>query len=154
MIINELKLLLTETFTFSCFIFASINDNKIGSFFKLKEKIPDLLRTSLIYTYKCTNCQVSYVGQTGLQLKMRISKHMGISHRTGFPLSSPENSAIREHSNNTGHQISTEGFEILTSASNLTDRRILESLYIKNLRPTLNGDNSSIPLFKSLSTFL
>lgn len=145
--INILQPILKRTFTSSEFIFIPVNNYNIASFFRFKEKIPDLLRSSLIYSFNCTSCQASYVGQTGLQLKVRISKHAGKSFRTGRYLSSPEESSIRSHAELNHHRISESDFKILTLASTSLDRRILESLCIKQLKPNLNIDNSSIVLY-------
>ena len=88
----------------------------------------------------------SYVGQTVMQFKVRISQHQGRSYRTGNYLTCPENSKILEHSLNSGHPVVENDFKILDYCDNF-DIRILESLYIHKLKPSLNDQHSSTDLF-------
>ena len=115
-------------------------------FFMFKDHIPDLVRSSVVYKYTCAECKARYIGQTGLQLKLRICKHLGVSHRTGKSIAAPEASAIRSHASNTGHSIKNDSFVILSSSQSATQRLTLESLYIKNLKPELNLDQASVKL--------
>jgi len=145
--INSLNPTLHKTFPAVQFIFTPVNGFKISNFFKLKDTIPLGLRSSLVYQFTCADCNARYIGQTGLQLNLRISKHLGLSYRTNLPLTTPESSSIRTHSLDMKHSVSREKFEILASANDSLSRRILESLYIRELKPELNKDLSSIPLF-------
>jgi len=117
-LIDVLIPMLNRAFTSSQFIFGPINNFKTSSFFAFKDRIPCMLRSSLVYSYNCADCNIWLVGQTGLQLKLRISKHAGLSYRKGRPLSSPEDSAIRKHTEESQHGFSADGFKSLTTASN------------------------------------
>ena len=128
------------------FHFINKNNHSIGSYFRVKDTIPTLLSSRVIYKYTCADCQVDYVGQTGLQLKMRAYKHMGLSFRTSLPISQPEHSAIRSHSDQLKHPILFTNFSILDTSNVEAERRILESLYIKHLKPALNDTISSTKL--------
>ena len=121
------------------------NDFSIGSLFKFKDRLPPLLRTSVVYQYSCGQCSSSYIGQTVKQLKVRISQHKGRSFRTNSLLSCPENSKILDHSLNSGHPIIDNNFKILDSCKN-NDLRILESLWIHKVKPSLNDLSSSAGL--------
>ena len=55
-------------------------------------------------------------------------------------------SSIRDHIVNTDHSASINDFCIINTASNELDLLIHESLLILRDRPTLNQQNSSIPL--------
>src|SRR6201990_69212 len=136
---------LEATFPQCQFILINYNSLSIHTFFRHKESIPMLLRSSLIYIFKCASCNAAFVWRTCLQLKMRIAKHRGVSFRTDLPLSSPEHSAIRDHGDT--HPFSSSDFSILRHSSSLLDRRILESLYIKTHSPSLNDQASSTILF-------
>ena len=105
--------------------------------FNHKDKIITPMCSSVIYLYTCLGCNSQYVGSTIRQLQCRISEHKGLSVRTKLPLSSPNYSSIREHSQNTNHNITDNQFKILT-ATNKIDIRILESLYIHKMKPKLN----------------
>jgi hypothetical protein len=81
-----------------------------------------------------------------LQMFMRTSKHKGVSFRTGLPITKPEKSSIREHSNSHDHPIKTSNFSILGSCQNAIDLRILESIYISQQKPQINDYQSAIDL--------
>lgn len=144
---GDLSLTLGKFFPQCKPIFINTNSSSIGTYFNCKPRLPLLVESSLVYLYTCADCQNCYVGQTGLQLQVRISKHKGCSFRTGRPLSNPEVSSIRQHSEANSHSIASDSFSILSRSSWDLDRKILESLFIKKLSPTLNGDDSSIKLY-------
>ena len=121
------------------------NSFTIGSLFSFKDRLPLMLRTSVIYQYSCGQCSSSYIGQTVKQLKVRISQHKSRSFRTNNLLTCPENSKILEHSLNFGHSIHDNNFKILDNPHNF-DLRILESLWIHKLKPSLNDRSSSTEL--------
>ena len=77
------------------FVFRS--STRISSFFPFKDKVPKLMRSGVVYLFKCRCCSASYVGQTTRHLHTRISEHLGISPITGKPSSSPVMSSIFSH---------------------------------------------------------
>ena len=120
----------------------------IGSLFKFKDTVPYLMRSLVVYKYTCPRCNLgTYLGSTRRMLKVRIDSHRGVSHRTGCNLSKKEFSNIRDHANKCKAQINYDNFEIIGQATNDTSLLILESLYIKQLVPSLNSQSSSAPLF-------
>ena len=62
-------------------------------------------------------------------------------------LTSPPYSSIREHASACDSPVSLDNFSILGSCKNVLDLRILESLYIFKLKPSLNNMQSANPLF-------
>ena len=125
------------------FVFCS---TRISSFFPSKDKVPKLMRSGVVYLFKCRCCSASYVGQTTCHLHTRISEHLGISPITGKPSSSPVMSSIFSRLNSTGYFANFDHFEILSSCSNTCELMIHESLLISKLKPSLNVQGSSIPL--------
>ena len=97
--------------------------------------------SNVIYQFKCCVCNDTYIGSTSKQAKVRISQHLGISYRTGNKLQNPPHSAPRIHSLDKKHCLTNDNFKILDTASNESDLRILESLYIFKNRPKLNMDS-------------
>ena len=67
--------------------------NKMGKYIKVQKDIcPHTLKSNVIYKISCNNCDASYVGQTGRQLKTRITEHRNhIRHNTSV------RSVITEH---------------------------------------------------------
>ena len=106
--------------------------------------------SSVIYLYRCANNCASgaYVGMTSRNLYNRVAEHGGRSFRTGKHLSHPPHSAIREHAGNSqcASPVNINSFKIVTSSTNPSDLRLLESLYIYKLKPPLNNTVSSYPL--------
>ena len=116
-----------------------VNNYQIRSFFKFKDSVSDVLRSSLVYKYRC-GCNATYVGMTSRHFHIRQSEHLGISYRTGIPLTQPPFSAIREHSNSNNHPIDLNNFSIIHQCNNTSDLYIAESILIKQLKPNLNNN--------------
>ena len=121
-------------------------NNKIGSFFRRVPRAEMFLRSSVVYKYKCDCCEQFYVGSTKLQLYVRKAQHFGVSHLTNRPLSSPMNSAIRDHSDKHNHSLKNNNFYILGSVNDEISLRMLETMYIVKMRPTLNNSVGAMPL--------
>ena len=128
----------------------SLNNNfSIGSFFKIKEALPQTLRSSLVYKFSCPQlCGSVYIGSTIRTLKTRIFEHKGVSVRTDRPLAKPSQSSVRSHCEQCsgGSVVSSNSFEILSYCHDINELRILESLFIFKLKPCLNETNSAFPL--------
>ena len=127
------------------FRFIQVNDFKIRSFFCFKDRLPDTLRSSIIYKFTCPSCHTGYIGSTLRAFKVRIDEHMGHSSRTGLPFSSPPHSAVRDHCYNCNISVSPHNFAIVDSC-NPANLRILESLHIHKDKPSLNNYQSAVPL--------
>ena len=118
----------------------------LGDIFNLKDRPAVMMRSDVIYAYKCDSCPQSYVGSTSVNLFIRSAQHRGVSHRTGRFLAKPVKSSIREHCESEDHRFSYDNFSILDTAQNKLDLRILESIHIKKLRPQMNDMESVVPL--------
>ena len=125
------------------------NKLTIGSLFRVKELLPTSLCSNVIYHFKCQgeDCGSSYVGSTERILHDRICEHLGVSNRTGSTLGSPKFSSIRAHSIACKHPIDQQAFRIIGKCRKGDDLRLLESVFIKSLKPNLNNTESSAPLF-------
>ena len=121
------------------------NNFRIGSFFNYKDKLPKAMQSSLVYKFSCVRCTSEYIGSTSRVLHVRVAEHAGRSSRSGRPLAVPPHSNIREHQQTCDSPIALDNFSILNSYSNQNDLRILESLYIFKLKPSLNSMQSSTP---------
>ena len=103
------------------------------------------LFSSVVYKFTCSSCQAAYYGKTSRHFVVRCREHLGINKK-GISIKSAS-SSIRDHINETGHAASFDDFCILDKANNNFDLLIHESLLILRDRPTLNQQNSSIPLY-------
>ena len=120
------------------FRFVFVNNNTIGSLFRVKDPMPTPLCSNIVYSYKCPDCMSRYIGSTSRNLRIRISEHRGNSYRTGQQITSPSFSKIREHSLEYNHAIRDNEFKIMFKARTLSDLRIAESLAIIKVKPDLN----------------
>ena len=145
---KELKRILSRNYTFVDFNFIFNNPRTIDSLFRFKDEIPKSMRAGVIYFYSCPKCPLgTYVGSTERMIKVRIDGHRGVSHRTGNPLTTKEFSSIRNHSVQCKANILVDDFKILGQHNEKEALLVSESLHIKELRPTLNLDNSSVNLY-------
>ena len=144
---NELKKCLQKYFPQIKFSFIFNNKWKIGNLTPFKDKLPDAMRSGIVYLYNCPNCQVGYLGCSSRSLKTRFCQHAGISDRTGRDLTVKVQSSIREHTLSCQSRLDISNFKILDYCSNKRDLRILESIHIRGLKPQLNSDQSSSPLY-------
>ena len=111
---------------------------RLGSFFNIKDKVKKEHEHNLVYETKCPDCDVTYVGEAGRRLIMRVNDHSGKDKR----------SHVLKHSLETGHRIiSLDDTKILNkNFSNYYKRKISEALYIKQKNPVLNIQDNSVPL--------
>ena len=142
---NKMTKLLKDFYPTQKFRIVFSKASTLGSFFGYKDRVPFDLQSSVVYNYICESCSASYVGKTVRHLKTRIAEHKGVSPRNLQTSKSPKFSAIREHSEATGHLIKTSSFSVLQSGNPL-DLTILESLYTHNLKPSLSSHDSSTEL--------
>ena len=50
--------------------------NKVSSFFSTKDKVPNDLRSHVVYKFICACCKASYVGQTTRHFDTRVHEHL------------------------------------------------------------------------------
>ena len=127
---------------------AIYNNYKIGSFFQIKEKLPNHLCSSIVYKFTCSKCSLEYIGSSIRNLTLRVDEHRGYSTRTSSQLVRPLHSTIRDHCHNIcDYNFSIENFNILSKASNVKELRIIESIFIRLKKPALNIDSAAYPLY-------
>ena len=103
----------------------------------MKDRIPDDLRSAIVYMYKCDSCSASYVGKCERHFATRRAEHYGRSVRTGSYLSKPLHSAIRDHCLSEDHPMKKENFSVLASTSGKLDLSIMEALFQHKYKPSL-----------------
>jgi hypothetical protein len=145
---NLLSQLLSEYYPQFLFNFALNNPFTIGSIFSYKDRVPDVLRSNIIYKFTCESCNASYVGSTQQNMFVRVNQHRGFSHRTDRPLNTLMHSVPRNHAEDQNHPLKVSNFSIINSTSNSNDLFILESLHIHKDKPNLiNIKQSATPLY-------
>ena len=112
--------------------------NKLASLSKLKDPVPVLKRSNVVYQVNCSDCNAFYVGMTTRRLQQRLSEHAGQSC-----------SALYRHASETGHSVQFEDPQILAMDTFKSKLLIKESLKIKELcaYKSLNGNTGSFELY-------
>lgn len=124
--------------------------NRLGDFFRFKDKIPIDCRSYLLYKFLCGKCNLAYYGKTIRHFKVRVFEHMGVSLRTGVPYTynprNNNNTAVLNHIHACKCAVTNNDFTIIGSARNDYQLRIKESIIIQKDNPILNKNVKSIPL--------
>jgi hypothetical protein len=144
--ITKLQDQLSEIYPHLSIRFCQRNSFTIGSFFRFKDRIPREMLSNIIYEFKCRDCNASYIGSSHRKSKERIDQHLGISSRTGRPLTSRLHSLPRLHAEEKDHHIASKDFNIIATANSDSDLLPLESLYIFSKKTNLNYHQSATPL--------
>ena len=124
--------------------------SRLSSLFRFKDQIPSYLHSRVVYHYKCSGCNSTYIGKTRRHTKTRFAEHLGISPLTGKRITVHNETHIHTHNNecNCNCRASYKDFTILCKDSSKSDYilRTKESLYIRLQRSKINGQKQSIPL--------
>ena len=119
---------------------------RVKTFFTIKDKLPKMLVSGLVYKYKCGGCNATCYRKTKHHFKVQIFKRLGISRLKKVNIESNNLTAIREQLLCCNYSTSFEDFSILTRKSNDIKVKIMDSLLIARDRLILNKAASSLPL--------
>ena len=119
----------------------SYTGRKLSTFFKLKDKSKFDYQHDLVYhaKYPSELCDENYIGESGRRIAESVKDHIGRNHK----------SHILKDSLETGHgHVISSDFSIIFKNFNgkKGKRKIVQSVLIKQLRPTLNIHDRSVPL--------
>ena len=114
---------------------------KLSTCFNVKDQNKFQHQHDVVYYADCPNqkCRENYIGESGRRISKRIKDHNGRDQK----------SHILRHSIESGNaNVSYEDFKIIARNfnSNHWERKIAESLLIKEKRLRLNTHNKSVPL--------
>ena len=59
---------------------------KIKHVFSFKDKVPKNLKSLVLYKFKCSDWNITYIGKTYRHFQIRFSEHLGISKITNLLL--------------------------------------------------------------------
>ena len=105
---------------------------QVKTLFNLKDKVQ--YTANVVYLGTCLSCKADYVGETCRNFKTRQSEHENPNH----------NSEPAQHiAKNKEHSFE---WKILNTAKQWKSRKIKESIYIANLKPSLNKQLKSFEL--------
>ena len=83
------------------------------------------IRPGIVYNIKCI-CGDFYIGETGRSLTTRMKEHKAACRLAAF-----ERSAVAEHAWQAGHEIEWDDVKIQDTATDLQERKVKESVYIR-----------------------
>ena len=104
---------------------------KVGDLFSVKDAIPKLLKSFVVYKFVCPGCIACYIGETTRHLSTRIEKH----------LEKDTKSYISKHLNENHNckSLSTpDCFQIIDSASSRFRLKLKEAMHMTRTKPSLN----------------
>ena len=115
---------------------------KIIDYFSNKCHTHQVLKSNLVYQFKCHGCENSYIGETNRHLRTRMLEH-GQQSR---------NSSIYGHISKCVHRnkkLDISEFKILNSNfNNYFERVTCEALRIQDLKPSLNVQAEDLGLLQ------
>ena len=71
--------------------------NRLSNFFRFKDSIPKELRSDIVYKFLCSNCNITYYGETERHLNVRSGEHLSLSALTGKRVNNNKKSAVKDH---------------------------------------------------------
>ena len=93
------------------------SQNRLSNLFRFKDSIPKELRSHIVYRFLCSNCNITYYGETERHLNVRSGEHSSLSALTGKRDNNNKKSAVKDHCLFFNHFGSFEDFSILTYES-------------------------------------
>lgn len=108
--------------------------NKLQSLIKgHKDRINYEDQKNVVYKINCSNCHVSYVGQTKRKLRTRIAEH-----RNDIKKNANNLSVISTHRLNFNHDFDWNNVRVLDKERSYCKRLISEMIYIKKQKEGIN----------------
>lgn len=99
---------------------------------RLKDPIPTLLKSNVVYEIECKDCDKKYIGQTSQWLKSRITLHKSDTRKHH------ERCALSTHAFTLDHRVNYEDVNVLQMERNYRKRLILEMIEINKQDNVIN----------------
>ena len=113
------------------------SNQKVGSYFVLKDRLPPVLTPNVVYQFKCAvDSAVTYIGMTSRQLVVRVGEHFDPA----------KYSAVQDHvatCSGCSNGNPLDRFEVLRACRNSIETACTEAFFIKKNRPILNKQLAS-----------
>ena len=106
------------------------NPKTLGNAYtRLKDKIPKLEKSNVIYKLECQNCPHVYIGQTGQKLGKRLNQHRNDCQPSKFH---KPRTALANHYFEEGHKFGFDNVTILDTEEKYRRRLISEMVHIQH----------------------
>ena len=102
---------------------------------------------NVVYELTCNQCQEKYVGETSRPVRLRYNEHLrdGINRTPGTPIGEH----FRTHHQEQPPSDTSLTAKVIRRCQDEADRRIAESVTIRENRPTLNDNTTSWQILPS-----
>ena len=113
------------------------NSFKVKNYFSYKDRIPDDLKSFLVYKFTCAGCSSSYIGEYCRHFKTRIEDHIKKGNK----------SHIFKHLHSTATCFDFYNslcFKIIDEANSKFGFKTKEALYINWRKPNLNAQQNHL----------
>ena len=124
---------------------------RMGNFFVFKDKVPNNVRSLILYKFSCGGCNSTYLGKSKRHYLVRVFEHLGMSLLTGkkytFNSGNNNNTTVLNHINCNNCHATINNFRIIGSAKNDFKLCLKESLLIQLNKFNLNKNVKSMPLY-------
>ena len=87
--------------------------NKLCNNFCLKDPVPQILTSDMVYKFQCGLCNESYYGECVRHLALRSGEHIGLSSSTNKRAQPEKDSAVSHHLLNCNYSPSFQDFSVL-----------------------------------------
>ena len=104
---------------------------KVGDLFTVKNGIPKLLKSFVVYKFVCLGCNACYIGETTRHLSTRIKEHLEKDKKSLIFKLLDENHHCKTLS-------TPDCFQIIDSASSMFRLKLKEAVHFSWTNPSLN----------------
>ena len=73
------------------------SEYRLSNIFQFKDSIPKELRSHIVYECLCSNCNITYYGETERHLNVRSGEHLSLSALTGKRVNNNKKLAVKDH---------------------------------------------------------
>ena len=119
--------------------------NRLKSYLRFKDHVPETLQSNFVYKVKCGSCTAWYYHKA-YRHKVQVSKHQGLSPRTGKWVKVMLFMSVRDHMFDCDHKAAWKDFSIIGRESNHYLFETKESVSIKGDNPSVNRSKYSLEL--------
>ena len=123
------------------------SQNKLCGNFHLKDSVPKILTSGVVYKFQCGLCNKSYYRECVRHLAVRSGEHTGISPLTNKRVQPRKDSAVCHRLLNCSYSPTFEDFSDRCHENNKYLLELKESLLIMRDRLSMNRNVRSAPLY-------
>ena len=113
---------------------------KIGSLFSSTDRLPNALRSFIVYKFTCAGCQSCYIGETRRHLATRIKEHLVTDKKSHITKHLLENEACK-------NLCDESCLQIVDYASSRFTLKVKEALHINWQKPDLNKQKEHVKYY-------